>query len=151
MTTEENIIPPPLEDARTASEENSSLWFSLIGALAVLLTGVVFYFVDPVQHSIFPRCFFHQLTGLHCPGCGGQRALHHLVHGEILTALRCNALLFAVTTLAAWMLARAFVKQFAGRALPSPFEHPRLCWALAGLVVLFGVLRNLPGFAWLAP
>ena len=33
-------------------------------------------------------------TGLKCPGCGSQRMLHALLHGDIAAAWRFNALLF---------------------------------------------------------
>lgn len=38
------------------------------------------------------QCTVLFFTGLYCPGCGSQRSLHHLLHGEIMIALRYNAL-----------------------------------------------------------
>lgn len=38
------------------------------------------------------QCTVLFFTGLYCPGCGSQRSLHHLLHGEIIIALRYNAL-----------------------------------------------------------
>lgn len=37
-----------------------------------------------------PKCPFKFLTGLSCPGCGFQRALHALLHGQIHTAVSYN-------------------------------------------------------------
>ncbi|MBQ3635359.1 MAG: DUF2752 domain-containing protein [Bacteroidales bacterium] len=39
----------------------------------------------------FPKCPFKVLTGLDCPGCGSQRAIHSLLHGDIVGAWRMNA------------------------------------------------------------
>ena len=39
-----------------------------------------------------PKCMFHELTGLECPACGNQRALHALLHGNIKSAFSYNPL-----------------------------------------------------------
>jgi hypothetical protein len=41
----------------------------------------------------FPKCPFKQLTGFQCPGCGSQRAVHHLLNIEIKEAFFLNPLL----------------------------------------------------------
>ena len=57
----------------------------------------LFYFVfDPLSVSFMPRCVFHQLTGLDCAGCGSQRMLHALLHGDLPGAFRANAFLTAM-------------------------------------------------------
>lgn len=64
--------------------------------LAILLPIIVltFYFIyDANIDGIGVQCSFYQMTGLQCPGCGGQRALHYLLHGEFLKALHSNLLL----------------------------------------------------------
>lgn len=38
-----------------------------------------------------PQCVFHRLTGLQCVGCGSQRMLHALLHGDMAGAFRANA------------------------------------------------------------
>lgn len=52
----------------------------------------LYYFYKEADSGWSMQCTFHQVTGLQCPGCGGQRALHYLLHGDFLTALRYNAL-----------------------------------------------------------
>jgi len=47
-----------------------------------------------------PPCFFHQVTGLPCPGCGSTRAVVQLAQGHIAAAFIFNPL----TTLAAFAL-----------------------------------------------
>ncbi|MDR1719139.1 MAG: DUF2752 domain-containing protein [Dysgonamonadaceae bacterium] len=65
----------------------------LVGALAVL--AVIYIRFDPAASCFFPKCPFKLLTGFDCPGCGSQRAIHHLLHLRIAEAFRANALLVA--------------------------------------------------------
>ena len=58
----------------------------------VLIALAVFYFVfDPVEWRWMPQCVFHRVTGLQCAGCGSQRMLHALLHGDVAGAFRANA------------------------------------------------------------
>lgn len=59
--------------------------------LPIIIIGL-YYFYDEANSGWSMQCTFYQITGLQCPGCGGQRALHYLLHGEFITALRYNAL-----------------------------------------------------------
>ena len=67
---------------------------AIVAVAAVVVAGVVIYSTfDPSASRWFPRCPFLMLTGLKCPGCGTQRAIHALLHGDVLSALHFNALL----------------------------------------------------------
>lgn len=43
----------------------------------------------------WPRCLFHDLTGLPCVTCGMTRCAIQFFHGHLLAALRWNPLVFA--------------------------------------------------------
>lgn len=61
-------------------------------AVAVLI--VLFYSAfDPIATRWMPQCAFHSLTGLSCPGCGMQRALHAALNCDITGALAQNLFL----------------------------------------------------------
>lgn len=62
-----------------------------IAAVAFIL---IYAFFDPATYH-YPRCGFRMLTGLSCPGCGSQRALHALLTGNPAEALKLNALFVA--------------------------------------------------------
>ena len=69
---------------------------TLVIALVVavlLVLGFIYYALDPTASAVFPRCTFLSLTGYKCPGCGSQRAIHALLHGDVVSAFRYNALL----------------------------------------------------------
>ncbi len=105
---------------------------------------VVLFSFDPAQHSFYPRCMLKQLTGLDCPGCGGLRATHQLLHGHVLTAFRLNPLLVTLAPLVAVWLVWAGVQRFRHRAFPEIPLTPRRVWLLVAVTVGFSVLRNLP-------
>lgn len=67
----------------------------VIAVIAAVAVGVmvVFYLLDPAQSEFMPKCAFKLLTGLDCPSCGSQRAVHAVLHGDFPTALSFNPFL----------------------------------------------------------
>lgn len=120
-----------------------------IGAAALAVAGAVQLVFDPFRTHL-PLCLLHQLTGLDCPGCGAIRAVHSLLAGDLLMALRSNLLItLAIPStaigLGVWAVRRA--RGLRTQLLPSRTS----LLVLAGLALLFTVLRNLPAFWFLAP
>ncbi|MDE7152948.1 MAG: DUF2752 domain-containing protein [Muribaculaceae bacterium] len=64
----------------------------IIGAVGVVLLAL-YYLFDPSEAGFFPPCPSHLLTGYDCPGCGTQRALHALLHGDLRGFVHYNAML----------------------------------------------------------
>ena len=122
---------------------------ALAGAVGL---GAVF-FLDPARCAFFPSCPFHLLTGLYCPGCGTTRTLHQLIHGHFLAALRFNASCALLLPLLGGALALQIIRARSLAPIRGFNARPIWGWALLGLIVAFGILRNLPGepFCWLAP
>jgi hypothetical protein len=106
--------------------------------------------VDPQGGGPYPACPSRLLFGVDCPGCGGLRGTHDLLHGHVVEALDHNLLLplvlgFMAVAFGRWLL------PLVGRPA-RPLHPPR--WALVAslvVVVAFTVLRNLPipALAWL--
>ncbi len=116
------------------------------GALAFL---ALLFFFDPARYWFYPRCVFHAVTGLYCPGCGSLRALHALVHGHVLGAVRLNPLLFVAGPVAACLL----LKPHPPSRLSSLLAHPIAVWGIPVFLVLYWIARNVPlyPFTLLAP
>ncbi len=114
--------------------------------------SLLLFFFEPGHYRFYPRCLFHQTTGLLCPGCGSLRAMHQLLHGHFLAALHLNGLLVLSVPPACLLAGRSLLCRFKGQP-QIPNFHPAWLWAGLILGILFGILRNLP-FAhalWLAP
>lgn len=108
------------------------------------------FFFDPAQYSFYPICYLNFFTGLNCPGCGSLRAIHQLLHGHIGAAARLNLLLVSCLPFAGWGTLRAVATWLYGH----PFTlaiRPIWLWTFLAVATVFTVLRNLPGFEWLAP
>ena len=93
--------------------------------------------------GVYPPCPSRTLLGLDCPGCGGLRGTHDLLHGDVVGALDHNVLLPILLAVVAYAALTVMAPLF-GRQV-RPLRPPR--WALVvGAVVLIGfmVLRNQP-------
>lgn len=130
---------------------------ALLVVFALAALSVVFYLIavtPPTPDSFYPKCMFHQSTGLHCPGCGMGRATHFLLNGQPLTAIQYNAFVIVVPP----VLAVAGLRLLLGWALGLPAKRKRpvrafWIWLLFAGLVLFAIARNLPfePFSRLAP
>lgn len=115
----------------------------IIGGLAVISAIATVYFLfDPAGSVWFPRCPFLVLTGFRCPGCGSQRALHALLHGEVAEAWRLNALLLLELPLmalltAAWVMRRRFPR------LRLLLNSQALILTLLTTIIVWTIARNI--------
>ncbi len=130
-------------------------WYLFL-VIPVFFITRYYYLNDPgitQEGTVFAVCPFHHVTGLHCPGCGSQRAIHDILHIRILEAIKHNALL-VVVSLILFNKAYAF---FTHKYAPSyHYDLNGKSWftyAIVAAVMLFWVLRNIPihPFTHLAP
>jgi len=123
--------------------------------LILLIVGltVLFYLVEPTKNSLFPRCVFNSLTGYYCPGCGSQRALHHLLHLNISGVASNNFLFIPALLLIVYHYAYKLLNKKFDLRLPGLFYYKSTPWIVFGVILLFWILRNLPyyPFTILAP
>ena len=119
------------------------VWITL-GLIAAAAAVSVLYGFDPARHAFFPPCPFFKMTGLYCPACGSTRALHELLHADFAQAFQCNPLLIVLLPWLVWTLLVMLVKGWTGRKWPLAFA--RWVWGkrLLAVVVVFGIVRNLP-------
>lgn len=115
--------------------------------LPVLIAGAaVLYFVyDPGEMPFFPRCPFLAVTGWQCPGCGSQRAVHSLLHGEIGAAWAVNPLLVAcIPYLLLGFTADIFSRRYTWAAwVRKNLYGATAAWIVLAVVVLYTIARNI--------
>ena len=136
-----DCVPPVIEGI--ASRRNQFAPIVLFAAILVIgAVAALFYFLfDPTKVAIFPPCMFHQLTGLDCPGCGAQRALHQLLHGHLIAAIRLNAMFVVSLPLFTWTGLRFLMRSLRNQPIqPSPgwWSFYIAAW------IIFGIVRDLP-------
>jgi hypothetical protein len=112
--------------------------------IAVIVLSLLYFFYPATSVSFHPKCIFHELTGLYCPGCGSQRATSALLHGNLMAALRFN-ILFVISI--PFIVYSAFVytwNAFSKKKLQQKIFHSRVfIWSCFVVVLAFGILRNL--------
>ena len=119
---------------------------------------VVILLVLLVAYLIFTRltgwgipCAFHELTGLHCPGCGITRMLGALLQLDFAGAFHYNMLIFCMLPVAVFFSVRHWMRWLkTGKRVEDPIENVAAVAALV-LLIIFGIMRNLPWFSFLAP
>ena len=125
-----------------------------VAGLAVL-GGILFLIktVNPTSSGLFPQCPLYALTGLSCPGCGATRGMHALLNGDFSTALNYNAMLVLFVPMIVYFLLNLVSVIVRGKTLGIGKLPPTGIWSLAAVLLIFGVLRNLPfyPFTFLAP
>ena len=126
--------------------------FVLLG-LAALPCLVMVYARNPAEPGFYPPCVFYALTGLHCPGCGTLRAVHQLLHGNLIAAFGYNPYTMLALPVIGYAFLSSLLMSAYGKRVPTVFIHPALIWGLLAAVLSFWALRNLPvyPFTMLAP
>lgn len=123
--------------------------FQRLAVPALALTAfaglAIFYFIaDPATSRWAPKCLFHTLTGLNCPGCGSQRFFHALLHGHFIEAIHYNALFIIAIP---YLLLLALTSFFPAR-FPRLFRllyAPTSISILIAIIIAWTILRNIFG------
>jgi hypothetical protein len=140
-------VPPKI---KSAAPTPPAIFAGIVLLAVILGAGAMVYFFNPSTHGFFPTCMFHAATGLYCPGCGATRALYALLHGDFLLALKDNALFMATLAVLAVWSGRFILRKLKNQ--PATFKlSPKFLWGFLAVAGVFVVLRNSPGFSFLAP
>ena len=119
-----------------------------VGHAAMFVLGLVvvavLYTFDPRNPGTYPICPFLGLTGYHCPGCGTLRALHQLLHGNVMAALGYNPLTVLSLPFIIYSFTVGELRVFRIAAPPRVFIPHQFIWALFVGIVAFWLLRNVP-------
>lgn len=109
---------------------------------ALLAVGGGCYYLLAHFLSISIPCFFYQITGWQCPGCGISRMFFHLMEGDVSSAFTANPVLFCLLPVFAGYAFFMTKRYLRGQPLASPAMEKSLLLPLAVLLI-WGVARNL--------
>lgn len=118
------------------------IFLCIIGGILCLLW--VYDQYNPLDSILFPKCPIKTVTGLDCPGCGSQRALHYFLHGDIKTSFTQNPLLFFMLP---YIVGGYYLHYHPSPSLRELKLRKTLygyhaIYVLVILIVLFTILRN---------
>ncbi|MBQ8960432.1 MAG: DUF2752 domain-containing protein [Ruminococcus sp.] len=118
---------------------------AVIALLPLVLLPLGYLFIGFYRQNIsmhVPPCPARLFLRVYCPGCGGSHCLYDLAAGDLLTALRDNALFVAA---GAWLLLFWVQNIFTalGKKIKLIPESRNFYLAVSGIAVAYCVLRNL--------
>ena len=117
---------------------------SIPAILLAAALGLVFFTFNPAASAWFPKCPFLLLTGLRCPGCGSQRAVHSLLHLDIGQAFACNALLVVSLPLVAVLIYAEIIRE-KKPGFYAKVHKPAFIWGCFIAIIAWGAFRNVFG------
>lgn len=118
----------------------------LKAAVIIFITAVcilTLYLLNPAEYTYYPTCYLYLITGKLCPGCGGMRGMHQLLHGNFIEALKFNLLLILVVPIGSYYLLSEFSILIFNRPFPHLPHSKSIFYVVISLVTLYWVLRNL--------
>ena len=117
--------------------------------ISILLLSFLYYKINKIYHIGF-KCVFHEITNLYCPGCGITRAIFSLMELDIIEAIKYNILIITVIPI---VIFNYIIKIINWINLKDQKElYPKTVWNIILIfVMLFGILRNIEIFSFLAP
>ncbi|MEJ6791859.1 MAG: DUF2752 domain-containing protein [Lacinutrix sp.] len=128
----------------------------VLSVIILLFTGgiIALYFLyNPSNSNYFSKCIFYSTTGLHCPGCGSQRALHHILQGNILTGLKHNLLLVLLVIILIYKAVLFGLEKYYVKKFKSLLNNSKVIKVILVIIILYWILRNVDyyPFAVFAP
>ena len=115
----------------------------LLGAAITVIGAVYLYFHNPHRYPL--PCLFHVITGLYCPGCGAGRASYSILHFRFSDAFRYNPMyVILLPLIGIYIVVRAIDWMLTGENHVDGKINPKILYAIAILVLGFGIMRNIP-------
>lgn len=112
--------------------------------------GLCYFILCNITDFRIP-CIFHKITGFFCPGCGVTRMCLALLQFDIKTALQSNFAIFISLPFMILYAIRQTIRYIKYGKQNNSKKQSVFFSILAVLLVLFGILRNLPAFWFWQP
>lgn len=117
--------------------------------ILILISFLIIYFILSELLDVGIPCLFYEITGYYCPGCGITRLLFSLLKLDFYQAFRYNPLIFILIIITGiYWLVKFILKKFMNISIEIPNY---VYYILLIIVIIFGILRNIPMFDFLSP
>jgi hypothetical protein len=122
----------------------------IIKGILLLVTIVFLIYIyknnNPENNEFFPKCPFKTTTGYKCPGCGSQRAIHHLLNFDIYGALNENLLLVISIPYIIFGFIFDLINKPSKKLLVwrNRLYGTKAIYTILFLIISFWILRNIP-------
>lgn len=118
---------------------------TLLACIAVVVVALIYFMFNPAVCGFFPKCSFYVLTGFKCPGCGSQRAIHSLLHLDVVSAVKYNFMLvFSIPFVL--LLGYAEIRRVSNPGFYAKVNNQTSILAAFFLVVGWWIFRNIFDF-----
>ena len=121
-----------------------------VGVPLLSITGAIFLY-----HVKIPiPCPLYRLFHIYCPGCGSGRAAVQILHLHFFKAFQFNPLFVIFLPFLLYYILHQYLSfVFGFKKLPLYHPGRKTTWAVALVIILFFILRNIPFFPFtlLAP
>lgn len=123
--------------------------YSKMKLILILISFLIIYFILSELLDVGIPCLFYEITGYYCPGCGITRLLFSLLKLDFYQAFRYNPLIFILIIITGiYWLVKFILKKFINISIAIPNY---VYYILLIIVIIFGILRNIPMFDFLSP
>ena len=116
---------------------------AIILVACIGLVVALYFIFNPLEHSWFPKCAFYQLTGLECPACGSQRALHAILHGDFLVGLKTNPFIIISIPYGFFLILVLIFKTPFTAKLRAKLLNRKVIYLYCAIFIGWWIVRNL--------
>lgn len=115
----------------------------MVAGVGICCTAV--WFGDPTTPGgVLPACPTKLLLHITCPGCGSQRALYSLLHGDLPAALHYNALAVVAMALLLSSFGAYCARLWTGRRIRGWHNMRWSAVVVLVVVLVWFAVRNIP-------
>jgi len=117
--------------------------FSILAFIGFGMGLYYYYSNNPAsKESPFVVCLSKTISGYDCPGCGGQRAFHELLHGNFVEAAKLNLFIYFFAPLLLFIFLKVALKPF-GINLPDIILSTKWLVVILIAMLAFTIIRNV--------
>jgi len=139
-----------MQNLNNYSTKKRLIFVIAVFLILLLLLFIYIYLFENFKIAI--PCVFHEITNLFCPGCGATRVIIALINFDFAVAIKQNIVLTFLFPLLAIYFLDKIVAWILRKKPKFADDIPNFVWYIFAIVLLlFGILRNLPYFDFLRP